>query len=85
MTIRYATNNDTIHIIRAIQNKHMDYNTTSQVKEDVRLGRLIVVEENGKLLGSAAIVYKAHRGYTAITRMCVCIPKSPKARALLLR
>lgn len=76
MTIRYATNNDTIHVIRAIQNKHMDYNTTSQVKEDVRQGRLVVVEDNGKLLGSAAIVYKAHRGYTAITRVCIYSKKS---------
>lgn len=76
MTIRYATRQDTIRIIRAIQNKHMDYNTTADVREDVEAGRLIVAEENGKLLGSVAVFYKPHRGYHAITRMCVYSKKS---------
>lgn len=76
MMIRYATNADTIHIVRAIQNKGMDYNTTSDVKNDVAAGRLIVAVEDGKILGSVAIVYKAHRGYYAIMRMCVYSKKS---------
>lgn len=71
MTIRYATFNDTIHIIRAIQNKHFNYNTPSNVREDISAGRLIVAEENEKLLGSVAIVYKPHRSYYAIMRLCV--------------
>ena len=71
MTIRFATTADAIRIILAIQNKRMDYNTPQDVREDVNAGRLIVAEENGKLLGSVAIVYKAHRGYYAIMRMCV--------------
>lgn len=71
MIVRFATQADTIRIIRAIQNKRMDYNTPQDVREDVNAGRLIVAEENGKLLGSVAIVYKAHRGYYAIMRMCV--------------
>lgn len=71
MTIRYATFNDTIHIIRAIQNKHFNYNTPSNVREDISANRLIVAEENGKLLGSVAIVYKPHRSYYAIMRLCV--------------
>lgn len=76
MIIRQATTKDTIHIIRAIQNKHMNYNTPQDVREDVNAGRLIVAEENGKLLGSVAVVYKAHRGYYAIMRMCVYSKKS---------
>lgn len=71
MIIRFATTADAIHIIRAIQNKRMDYNTPQDVREDVNAGRLIVAEENGKLLGSVVVVYKAHRGYYAIMRMCV--------------
>ena len=71
MIVRFATPADTIRIIRAIQNKRMDYNTPQDVREDVEARRLIVAEENGKLLGSVAIVYKAHRGYYAIMRMCV--------------
>ena len=76
MIIRQATTKDTIHIIRAIQNKHMDYNTPQDVRDDIAAERLIVAEENGKLLGSVAIVYKAHRGYYAIMRMCVYSKKS---------
>jgi len=76
MTIRQATEEDTIRIIRAIQNKHMDYNTTADVREDVKNGYLFVAEENGKLLGSVAVFYKPHRGYHAITRMCVYSKKS---------
>lgn len=76
MTIRFATNADTIRIIRAIQNKHMDYNTPADVREDVKNGCLLVAEENGKLLGSVAVFYKPHRRYHAITRMCVYSKKS---------
>ena len=76
MTIRFAKREDTIHIIRAIQNKRMDYNTPAQAREDVNLGRLVVVEENGKLLGSCAIVKDELRGYTAIKRVCVYSKKS---------
>lgn len=71
MIVRPATNADTIRIIRAIQNKHMDYNTPFDVREDVKNNRLFVAEENGKLLGSMAVVYKPHRGYHAIMRGCV--------------
>lgn len=76
MTIRKATEKDTIRIIRAIQNKHMDYNTPADVREDVKNGVLFVTEENGKLLGSMVVFYKPHRGYYAITRGCVYSKKS---------
>lgn len=71
MEIRYATKADQLSIIRAIQNKGMDYNTTADVKKDIALGRLLIAVENNKILGSVAVVYKAHRGYYAIMRMCV--------------
>lgn len=76
MTIRKATEKDTIRIIRAIQNKHMDYNTPADVREDVKNGVLFVAEENGKLLGSMVVFYKSNRGYYAITRGCVYSKKS---------
>ena len=76
MIIRQATEKDTIHIIRAIQNKHMNYNTPTHVREDIKNGYLFVAEENNKLLGSLAVFYKNHRGYYAITRVCVYSKKS---------
>jgi len=76
MIVRFASNKDTLSVIRSIQNKRMDYNTTAQAKQDISLGRLVVVEENGKLLGSCAIVKETKRGYTAIKRVCVYSKKS---------
>lgn len=76
MTIRFATSADTVRIIRAIQNKRMDYNTPADVRQDVEQGRLVVAVENNKLLGSVAIVYKPHRGYYAIMRGCIYAKKS---------
>ena len=76
MIVRKATEKDTIRIIRAIQNKRMDYNTPADVREDVKNGVLFVAEENGKLLGSMVVFYKPHRGYYAITRGCVYSKKS---------
>ena len=76
MTIRYATEQDTLHIVRGIQNKRMSYNTTADVKNDIANNQLIVAVENDKILGSVAVVYKAHRGYYAIMRMCVYSQKS---------
>lgn len=71
MTIRFATKEDEIRIIRAIQNKHMDYNQPTHVREDIRSNRLIVAEDKGKLLGSCALVYESNFGYHAIKRLCV--------------
>ena len=71
MTIRYATQADQIHIIRSIQNKHMDFNTVEDVKNDIACGNLIVAEDQGKLLGSIVVKYKPHRNYYAIMRGCV--------------
>ena len=76
MIVRKASEKDTIRIIRAIQNKRMDYNTPADVREDVKNGVLFVAEENGKLLGSMVVFYKPHRGYYAITRGCVYSKKS---------
>lgn len=76
MIIRYATKKDTIHVVRAIQNKKMSYNTTEDVKKDISLGRLLVAVENNKIIGSLAIVYKPHRGYYAIMRGCVYSKKN---------
>lgn len=76
MIVRQATEKDTIRIIRAIQNKHMNYNTPAHVRKDIKNGYLFVAEENNKLLGSVAVFYKSHRGYYAITRVCVYSKKS---------
>lgn len=55
MIIRYATEQDTIRIIHAIQNKHMDYNTPADVHEDVKNGCLLVAEENARTRSTCSV------------------------------
>lgn len=76
MTIRFATAADTARVVRALRNKHLDYNTPAQAKEDISLGRLIVAEENGKAIASCAIVPEVNHNYTAIKRMIVYSKKN---------
>lgn len=76
MEVRFATEKDKIHAIRALQHNQTPYCTTAQLKEDLELGRLIIIEENGKLLGSCAIVEEPNWGYTAIKRLIVYSKKS---------
>lgn len=83
MTIRYADIHDFAYIATNIEKRHMDYNTVEDVRNDIEAGRLIVAVENGKVIGSVAIVYKAHRGYTAIMRMCVYAEGHGVASALI--
>lgn len=83
MTIRYANIHDFSVIASNVADRNMDYNTVDNVREDIQAGRLIVAVENGKIIGSVAIVYKAHRNYTAIMRMCVYAEGHGVASALI--
>ena len=71
MEIRKATEKDLIHVIRGLQNKGIEYNTTIQAKEDLRLGRLIIAVDGKKVIGSCAIVPELNYGYIAIKRLCI--------------
>ena len=76
MEIRFANENDKLSAIRSLQKNQTPFCTTAQLKEDLSLGRLIVAEENGKLLGSCAIVEEPNWEYTAIKRLIVYSKKS---------
>ena len=71
MEIRKATATDLVHVIRSLQNKGIDYNTTAQAKADILNNRLFVAIINGKIVGSCAIVEETAYNYTAIKRVCV--------------
>jgi len=83
MVIRYADIHDFSYIAANVKERHMDYNTVEDVRVDIEMRRLIVAVEDGKIIGSVAIVYKAHRGYTAIMRMCVYAEGRGVASALI--
>lgn len=76
MIIRFATENDKLSAIRSLQKNQTSYNTVAQLKEDIALNRLIVVENNGKLLAKCAIVEEPLYNYIAIKRLCVFSKKS---------
>lgn len=71
LKIRLATKEDELHIIRAIQNKHMDYNQPFHVKEDIANDRLVVAECDGKIVASMAFVFDLERNYVALKRLCI--------------
>lgn len=83
MTIRYADIHDFSFLAVSVSNRGMNYNTAEDVKKDIEAGRLIVAVEDEKIIGSVALVYKAHRGYTAIMRMCVYAEGRGVASALI--
>ena len=76
MIVRFATDSDKLRAVRSIQRNQTSYNTTAQMKEDIACGRLLVVEDNEKLLGSCALVEESSYGYTAIKRVMVYSKRS---------
>lgn len=71
MTIRKATQEDTIHIIRAIQNKQISYITPAHVREDVKFGRQFIMVENGKVIAMLSLVYDTDHDYFAMKRLLI--------------
>lgn len=71
MEIRKANQNDYIHIVRSIQNKHIAYITPSLIKLDIQHSRLYVIIENNIIIGSVSFVYDDKYNYYAIKRLCI--------------
>ena len=71
MEIRKAINADYIKIVRAIQNKGIEYITPAHVKEDISLGRQFVMMDNNKVIAILSLVYDAEYGYFAMKRLCI--------------
>lgn len=71
MTIRKATKSDYIRIVRATQNKHLDYLTANHIATDIALARCYVVEENDKAIATCSLVYDKQHNYHAIKRLAI--------------
>lgn len=71
MEIRKATAQDRISIIRSLQNKGIEYNTTAHAKEDIQKGRMFLAIENGKIVAQCCLVEEPLFHYTAIKKLCV--------------
>ena len=71
MEIRKATTSDITNIIRAIQNKKIDYITPAHVHEDVALGRQYIMIENGKIIAMLSLVWDNDYSYYAMKRLLI--------------
>lgn len=71
MIIRIATKTDYRKIACSLNNKHINYITSSHAKEDIENSRLFVVEEEGKIIAQCALVYEEEYNYYAIKRLVV--------------
>lgn len=71
MLIRQATSNDMVHVVRSLQNKHIEYATTAQAKQDISNSRMYLLEDNGRIVAMCSVVYDKHYDYYAIKRVVV--------------
>lgn len=74
--IRKATNEDYIHIVRAIQNKHISYITTAHVKQDIYDGKMFVMIVNEKIVAILSLTYDKDYNYYAMKRLCILNKKN---------
>ena len=74
--IRQATQTDYIHIVRAIQNKHISFITPAHIKEDIKNNRQYVLAENNHIIGIISLVYDPIYKYYAIKRLCILNKKN---------
>lgn len=71
MIIRIATKTDYRKIACSLNNKHINYITSSHAKEDIENGRLFIIEEEEKIIAQCALVYEEQYNYYAIKRLVV--------------
>lgn len=70
VNVRYATEEDTMRIVRGLQNKHLDFNTPAQARHDIEMKSLLVAIIDNKIVGSLAVVNTTH-GYKGLKRGCI--------------
>lgn len=75
--IRRANSEDLPYITHALAQKRIDFIPATSAKEDIALGRMFVIERNGKPIAQAVLLYDERHDYWAIKRMC-CYRKENK-------
>ena len=73
MTIRKATMNDYIKVIRTIQNKHISYITPKHVLNDVTMNQLYIMvdDDTNKVVATLSLVWDPQYKYYALKRLCI--------------
>ena len=71
MYITLATSEHINYITHALAPKRIDYIKPSQVKEDIKQGRLYIIIHEGKPIAQCALVEETNHNYTAMKRMVI--------------
>ena len=71
MIITKAVEADYIHIMRAIQNKHIEYITPYHVYRDIYDKKMYKCVDNGKIVAIVSVIWDKTYKYYAIKRLCI--------------
>ena len=74
--ITRADEADYIHIVRAIQNKRLDYLTCAHVRKDITQNCLYKFVENNKIIAICSIIFDEKYQYHALKRLCIFSAKN---------
>lgn len=69
--ITKADEADYIHIVRAVQNKKLDYLTCAHIRQDISQKCLYKFTENNKIIAICSIVFDEKYQYHAVKRLCI--------------
>lgn len=71
MIITKAVEADYIHIVRAMQNKHIEYISTKQIWMDIYNNKMYKCVQGGKIIAICSVIWDKTYKYYAIKRMCI--------------
>lgn len=71
MNIRKGTTADVLSLTRRIQNKHIEFISVDQMKEDIKNNRLYLLENNNNLIAMVSIIYDTNYNYNAMKRLII--------------
>lgn len=76
MIITKAVEADYIHILRAMQNKHIEYISMQQIRIDIYNSCMYKCVDNGKIIAILSVVWDKTYNYYAIKRLCILQKKN---------
>ena len=76
MIITKAVEADYIHILRAMQNKHIEYISMQQIRTDIYNSYMYKCVDNGKIVAILSVVWDKTYNYYAMKRLCILQKKN---------
>lgn len=76
MIITKAVEADYIHIMRAMQNKHIEYISIQQIRMDIYSSHMYKCVKDGKIVAIISVVWDKTYKYYAMKRLCILQKKN---------